>query len=76
MGTDHSAGLPEEVVEPVPPIAGRGTYIGSACCGRMRLANYNGIVIGACPDHSPIVIRNGDRITGVWDNVWGPTTYG
>lgn len=62
MGTDQSAGLPEDIVEPVFPIAFRGKYIGPACCGKMILANYNGIVIGACPDHSPIVIRGGEII--------------
>ena len=54
IGTDQSAGLPEDIVESVFPIAFCGKYIGPACCGKMILANNDGVVIGACPDHSPI----------------------
>lgn len=68
MGTDRLAGLPDPVVEPVPPISVRsGTkYIGSACCSKMILANYNGIVVGACPDHSPIHISGHGEIIRYW----------
>lgn len=64
MGTDRLAGLPDPVVEPVPPISVRRgiTFIGPACCAKIRLANINGMVIGCCPDHSPIVVRDGDII--------------
>lgn len=64
MGSD-SAGLPD-AVEPVSPISIRHgfKYIGTACCEKIRLVNWNGIVVGACPDHSPIIIRDGDIIRG------------
>lgn len=64
MGTDQSAGLPEEVVESVSPAFIRAgfRYIGSVCCGKMILANCNGIIVGACPDHAPIVVTSGEII--------------
>ncbi len=31
-------------------------YIGPACCGKVRLAIFNGIVVTACPDHQPQIL--------------------
>lgn len=34
-------------------------YIGPACCGKVRLAVFQRVVVTACPDHPPQIIVDG-----------------
>lgn len=36
------------------------TFIGKACCGKVKLAaTESGVVVTACPDHPPMMIVDG-----------------